>query len=218
MLKPPFRPVDKRRMRSVASITLLVLLGTAGCADASHLMPAMRVALHASRDAAAATGPPHQRPGPARRPDGAVDMSGVLRAAVRLPQDVARLHDVIVTALVTITILGLANIALMLAVLERLSRVTHGAEQSALQPAALAPFPSTDAPPPIAAHAEDALSVPEASIIKLIAAGESTARVCACGAAIAARSRSGRCRACAHAAVVRAKRASAGTADIPVHA
>ncbi len=209
---------------------MLALLGTAGCADASRLMPVLRAAVHAThgatalaraplaQPAAAAPAAHRQNAGPAAAAAAslsaqAIDMNGVLRAAVRLPQDVRRLHDIIVTTLVTITILGLANIALMLTVLGRLNRAASEAEAALLRPAS-APQPTAQTVPPPLPTPEVVAVGPE-SILKLAAVGMSTARVCACGAAISLRSRTGRCRACARLATTRAKRSAAGL-DIPI--
>lgn len=212
MLKLWSPPDDKRGMRCVWYVTLLVLFATSGCADVNHFLPKMRAAFASSHgtslQAAAVQSQVQTSPAlqPQPLPSGAVDMSGVLQGAVRLPADVQRLREAIVTGLVIISVLGITNIALMLAVLGRLRRVTGTPEAFTLRPSVLTYAPQAEAVAPVPVQA-----------VPVAAAHAPAARSCACGAEISPRSRTGRCRACARTAIVRAKRA-ARAAEIPAHA
>ncbi len=213
MLKVWSHSVDTPRMRCVSCITLLVLFATVGCADVNHLLPKVRAAFgssHAASMQSVAMQPRVQPPPgvqPQPLPSGAIDMNGILQGAVRLPADVQRLREAIVTGLVIISVLGITNIVLMLAVLGRLRRVAPQGEEFALRAPLATPAPAVaeiaPVPVPVGASA--------------LAAAPVLVRTCACGADISSRSRTGRCRACARTATIRAKRA-ARASDIPAHA
>ncbi|MBC5799158.1 MAG: hypothetical protein GIW94_04145 [Candidatus Eremiobacteraeota bacterium] len=199
----------------MSRVTLVFLLATAGCADVNHLLPKMRAAFassHTTALQAAAVQPVVQTPSasqPRPLPSGAVDMSGVLQGAVRLPADVQHLREAIVTGLIIISVLGITNIALMFAVLGRLRRMAHVSDDFTLRA-------------PVMTYAPAPARAPEPAVAPMRAAPVSAtavlpARSCACGAEISPRSRTGRCRACARTATIRAKRAARST-EIPVHA
>ncbi len=219
MLKLWSHSVDKPGMRCVSCLTLLVLLATSGCADVSHFLPKVRAALGSSRAAPlqSVAMQPRVGPTPAAQPQplpsGAIDMSGVLQGAVRLPADLQRLREAIVTGLVIISVLGITNIALMLAVFGRLRRMAPQPREFALG----APLPT---PAPAAAEigrsSGDVAPTP-VRVVPAAVAAPLLVRTCACGADISSRSRTGRCRACARTATIRAKRAER-VVDIPAHA
>jgi len=205
-------PVDKAGMRCVSCVTLLFLLATAGCADVNHFLPKVSAALASSRAAslqAVGVQPQAETPSvpqPRPLPSGALDMSGVLQGAVRLPADVQRLREAIVTGLIIISVLGITNIALMLAVLGRLRSVTPVASDFTLRAPVLTYAPPAEPVAPVPTHG-----------VPVAAAAPLPARSCACGTEISPRSRTGRCRTCARAATIRAKR-GARAPEIPVHA
>lgn len=229
--------VDKSAMRGVWSVTLLVLFATAGCADAGRFMPKLRAVLHESQPTSRASSPAPSLAGsagaastqqqlsanqiaaaqtstaPEPLASGAIDMSNVLRDAVRLPQDVQRVREAIVTALIIISVLGFANILLMLAVLSSLRRVAGKAGDTQTLVAALPPSP-IDAGLTAFAGADPSPVAPPTLVYRPTNAATPAMRTCACGAEISARSKTGRCRACARTATSRAKRV-ARTSDAP---
>ncbi|MDQ2908233.1 MAG: hypothetical protein M3R44_02660 [Candidatus Eremiobacteraeota bacterium] len=148
---------------------------------------------------------------------GPVDMSGVLRDAVRLPQDVQRLREAIVTGLIIISVLGFVNILLMVAVLSGLRRIGGARDHDEAHVVSITPATSIDTSPVTPARTEPL--PPKATTLVYRPAGSTVppVRTCACGTEISARSKTGRCRACARTATARAQRA-ARTPDVPVHA
>jgi hypothetical protein len=156
---------------------LLALLALCGCSFSVsdvvpkvHESPAART-MHVSFALA-----PGTAPAPTPAPD-VLDLSSAVRSALVIPREIEKLERAVIVSCAVLTAIGLINAVLLIRLLSVRRR-----ERTVVSTRQTEPIVQTA---PIVQAAQPS---PSASLAQ---------RLCACGAAISARSKSGRCRQCA---------------------